>query len=437
MEPAPGTDDLARELAERRLHGSTAPVLFLGAACSEAANAPRVADTAREVFGQLREDDELDTPQLPPADAADEEIVPAFRRLVLTLPPIQRRALSLHAAAGLPVPQFMQDMALLVRDGLFCRVVTSAFDALAERALSIVGLRSGQNLHVVDVDDGEPELPRSDRGVVLVKVHGMRVPGPLPEPIVIVGHEPDDAEIFEALSVRGGDSVWWVGQDPPPPGLDALRAIRSVQVITIHPDRFFGELAVLAVQMPAVNALAKSSKGTVGRPPSVQSKRAPSVSAALAVCGGTAPPPGGDEFERQFLEGRLRRSEEILGRLQLQAAAGSTFDSTLDRQIAYQRHEIALAEEKLRGIGSQRDTLLGVLGEIAAAPEAQHDGAAVAYLHDTIARVRTEYDGAAPDEDVVSAALATIGVLGARLGVGAPLLQQLDTFVPSAQGIAP
>jgi hypothetical protein len=389
------------------------------------------------VFAQLRDDEELDTPLLPPADADDEETVVAFRRLVLTLPPIQRRALSLHAAAGLPVPQFMQDMALLVRDGLFCRVYTSAFDALAERALTIVGLRSGQNLHVVDVAD-EDGPPRERSGVVLIKVHGMRVPGPLPDPIVVVGHQPDDAEIFGALTVREAESVWWVGLDPPPPELDALAAVRPVRVITIHPDRFFGELAVLAVQMPAVNALAKSSKGTLGRlPPAPATKRAPSISATLAVCGGTAPPPGGDEFERQFLEGRLRRSEEILGRLQLQAAAGSSaVDSTLERQLAYQRHEIALAEEKLRGIGSQRNTLLDVLTEIADAPEAQHDGGAVAYLHDTIERIRTEYEGDDPDEDVVSAALATIGVLGTRLGVGAPLLQKLDTFVPSAQGIA-
>jgi len=49
MEPAPGTDDLASELAERRVHSLPAPALFLGAACSQAAHAPRVADTAREV----------------------------------------------------------------------------------------------------------------------------------------------------------------------------------------------------------------------------------------------------------------------------------------------------------------------------------------------------------------------------------------------------
>jgi hypothetical protein len=439
MGPTPGTDDLARELAERRVRSLAAPALFLGAACSQAAHAPRVADTAREVFAQLREDEELASPMVPPADASDAEIVAAFRKLVLTLPPIQRRALALHAASGLPVPQFLQDMALLVRDGLFARVLTSAFDALAERALTLAGLRSGQNLHVRDVGDELEETGEAGSGVVLTKIHGMRVPGPIGEPIVVVGHEPDDAEILDALAVRGGESLWWVGLDAPPPGLDGLRDVRPVHVITLHPDRFFGELAVLAVQMPAVNALS-AAPPRAGKLPSLPLSRTGnqrSVSAALTAVAGTAPPPGSDEFERQFLEGRLRRSEEILGRIQLLAAApSSTVDSTLDRQLAYQRHEIALAEEKLRGIGAQRDVLLGLLREIEAAPEASRDGAAVAYLRDTIARIRDEYDGAAPDEDVVSAALATIGVLGTRLGVAPALLHKLDSFVPSAQGIA-
>lgn len=433
-----GTAQLASDIAERRATGQELPVLFLGAACSRAADAKRILDIAGELFGQLREDADLATPDLPPAGAAPDEIVAAFRRLVLTLPPIQRNALALHASAGVPVPQFFQDAALLVRDGLFTTVLSSAFDALVERALAILGLRPGENLELADVgDEGLPERSES-RGVTVVKLHGSRVPGPIEAPVLVVGHEADDPTIFDALTAGGG-TVWWVAEQGLPEDLAGLEARREIVVIEGpggHPDRFFGELAVLAVQMPTVHVVADpiGIHLKVGAVSLDRTLRSPS--ALLATIGGTAPPEDQEEFERQFLGGRMRRCEETLGRLTIQAAGG-TLGQTLSEQLDYQKRELALLEEKLRGLDANRTGLLNVLDEILGAPEARTDHDASEFLEQTVDRITGEYRSESPNEDVVSAALAAVAVLGSRLRISRDLLQRLERFTPSAQEVAP
>ena len=437
MQPSAGTARLAGDIAERRASGQELPVLFMGAACSRAAHGKRVVEIARELFDQLREDPDLATPELPPADAPPDQLVAAFRRLVLDLPPIQRNALALHASAGVPVPQFFQDAALLVRDGLFTTVLSSAFDALVERSLAILGLRPGESLRIEDVGDDAAGLPESN-GVTVVKLHGERVPGPLRGPIVVVGHESDDPAILDALA-ESDERVWWVAEGGATPDVAALEARREVVVIdgpSGHPDRFFGELAVLAVQMPAFNVLADLN----GANQKISSLRLDQVSrspsALLATIGGTAPPEDDEEFERQFLGGRMRRCEETLGRLMVQVTSGA-LDQNLAQQLDYQKRELALLEEKLRGLDANRNGLLAVLDEIASSDEGRTDGEAGDYLRLNIDRIRSEYADDVPNEDVISAALAAVAVLGSRLRVSRELLQRLDQFTPSAQEVAP
>lgn len=438
MQPSAGTARLAGDIVERRASGQELPVLFLGAACSRAAHAKRVVDVARELSDQLREDPDLATPELPPADAAPDQLVAWFRLLVLELPPIQRNALALHASAGVPVPQFFQDAALLVRDGLFATVLSSGFDALVERALAILGLLPGENLRVVDIGDDTASALPEPHGVTVVKLHGERVPGPIGAPVVVVGHESDDPAILDALTAEG-EPVWWVAEAGTQAELRQLEAKREVIAIDGpggHPDRFFGELAVLAVQMPTVHLLADpiGAHENVGSVSIDQAMRSSSV--LLSTIGGTTPPDDDEEFERLFLGGRMRRCDEILGRLSSQASGG-TFGRTMANQLDYQKREFALLEEKLRGLDGNRTRLLGVLEEIMSTPQAHADHGASEYLENTIERIRSEYTCEAPNEDVVSAALAALAVLGSRLRISRKLLQRLERFTPSALEIAP
>ena len=438
VKPDSTTARLAQDIADRRASGETLPLLFLGAACSRAAQTPRIADIGREVIAQLNGDPDIAPPGLPPDDAPDAVIVPAFRELVLELPPIQRRALALHAANDVPVPQFVQDIALLVRDRLFSTVMTSAFDALLERALNFLSVRPGQSLGIVDVGD-DPASPLTHPGdVVLLKVLGSRVPGPLETPVIVVGHEADDPEIFEALSVRGGP-VWWVSESPPPEGLVAVSGPREVNLIDGpggHPDRFFGDMAVLAVQMPAVNVLA-DPQGAFRKASALHvDEKVSSISAALAVVGGTAPPEDEQEFERQFLEGRRRRCEEVLGRLQ-QQGAGSSLGTSLEQQVTYQRQELTRLEQQLRSLSANRSDLLDALALVEESPEAASERAAARYLLECAARIRAEYERDKPDEDVISAALAALAVLGSRIGVSPELMHRLEAHSPNPQAVAP
>lgn len=440
VRPGSATARLAQDIADRRAAAETLPLLFLGGACSRAAKTPRIADIGRGFIAQLREDPDLASPDLPPADAPDAVIVSAFRELVLELPPIQRRALALHAANDVPVPQFVQDVALLVRDRLFSTVMTSAFDALLERALNFLSVRPGQSLGIVDVGD-DPATPLTHPGdVVLLKVLGSRVPGPLEPPVIVVGHEADDPEIFEALSVRGGVAgpIWWVSESPPPEALVAVSGLREVILIDGpggHPDRFFGELAVLAVQMPAVNVLA-DPQGAFRKASALHvDEQAASVSAALAVVGGTAPPDDEQEFERQLLQGRHRRCEEVLGRLQ-QQGAGSSLGSALEQQVTYQRQELTRLEQQLRSLSANRSDLLDALARVEESPEAAADRPAARYLLECAGRIRAEYERDAPDEDVISAALAALSVLGSRVGVSPELMHRLEAHAPSPQAVA-
>ena len=437
VRPGSATARLAQDIADRRAAGEVLPLLFLGAACSRAAQTPRIADIGRDVITQLSEDPDIAPPGLPPADAPDSVIVPAFRELVLELPPIQRRALALHAANDVPVPQFVQDIALLVRDRLFSTVMTSAFDALLERALNFLSVRPGQSLGIVDVGD-DPASPITAPGaLVLLKVLGSRVPGTLESPVIVVGHEADDPEIFEALSVRGGP-VWWVSESPPPEGLVAVSGGREIVLVDGpggHPDRFFGELAVLAVQMPAVNVLA-DPKGAYRKATALHvDDKVSSISAALAAVGGTAPPDDEQEFERQLLEGRHRRCEEVLGRLQQQGAGGA-LGSSLEQQVTYQRQELTRLEQQLRSLSANRSDLLDALALVEESPEAAASRPAAHYLLECAGRIRAEYERDEPDEDVISAALAALAVLGSRLGVSSELMHRLEAHAPSPQAVA-
>src|SRR5688572_27892070 len=101
-------------------------------------------------------------------------------------------------------------------------------------------MRPGHSIGIVDVGYYPAYSLTHPGDVVLLKVLGSRVPGPLETPVIVVGHEADDPEIFEALSVRGGP-VWGVSESPPPEGLVAVSGPREVNLIDGpggHPDRF-------------------------------------------------------------------------------------------------------------------------------------------------------------------------------------------------------
>ncbi|HEX8084328.1 MAG TPA: hypothetical protein VF529_08555 [Solirubrobacteraceae bacterium] len=449
MSSHPNTALLAAETAARRAGGDEPPVLFLGAGCARSAGAPSIAAIARNVFSQLEARD-IDVP-LPPAGAGDSELAAAFRRLLLTLPRIQRAGLSLQASATVPVPQFLQDLAVLVRAGTFGALVTTAFDALLERALAGSGMRPERDFAVLDVGDQESEAGDVPPGAIRVlKLYGDReacsgtaLGELLAAPLVVVGHQADDPPLADKAAVAGGP-VWWVEPSPAgSPDLQALDRVRDVHRVdgpAGDPDRFFAELAVMLIQLPAINLSARpeealqkaQAEGLVD--PGKASERivvdAGSFSGVLAQIGGTEPPADEEEFERQLLQGRLRRCEDVLHRLERRAAGGAV-DEALRRQLEYQRREAAALASQLQVLEGTRMKVLDMLEGLTVKAKAHGDPKTVGYLNELVGRIGAEYSSPAPNENVLFASLGAVKVLADRLGGSPELMHQLSTLTPA------
>ena len=442
---------LADLIADRRVSGGDNVSLFLGAGVSRATGGPSAADVGREVFAQLREDPGTQAGLIPRVDASDAEVAAAFRALLLSLEPIERAGLTLQVSANVPVPQFMQDLAALVRDGCFTTVLTTSFGALLERALAGAGLYIDRDYDIVDVSEhAEPPGLEDRRGITLVKIHGGALTGAgklvehaLGSTLAIVGHEPSDPPLGHALA-DSDCPIWWVApQAPPDSELAALRESRRVEVVdgvAADPDRFFGELSLLLVQMPAVNILSQGPE-SLGKARAVaRQAEATSVamgvglgtvaSAVLASVGGTAPPDDELEFERQFMRGRLQRAREALRKLE-EEVAGGTADEGVQRQLEYQRRVVLGLEARLKELESERERVVELLHAVRAAADASGDPSIGRFVSSLVDQVEAEFASPQPNEDIVSATLGAVTIVADRVGLDSAIVRELAHHAPT------
>jgi hypothetical protein len=437
------------EITRRSYADASAFAVVLGAGCARAAGVPPVEEMARELFTGLETaSPDLTAKYLAQRGATNEAIVDAFYEFLADLPHPQRAALILQFIASVPVPLFYQDLAALVRSRYFSCVLTTNVDTLFEQALVGAGLRRGRDFRVITLDD----RPRSgdalsEDGVTVLKLHGdvsqrqfaitpdeitqllerqrPLVKGTLGHDLLMVGYEFECPPLTEGLARVPGE-LWWVSPDPPNgdamEGIDLMRHLTCIDGVGGTPEVFFGELSMLLLQMPAMNAMAKSFEAVENGDPSLR----------LSPVADITPPDDGEAFQREYLIGQLRRCEDLLRKLQLQAVPGDA-NKRLRQQIRYQKKELARLEARLRSLSSVREKILELLQEIdrdATGPGIRSDEAstAAAFLHRQVELVRAEYAGNSPNEDVVSATLAATIILADRLDVPAKLLRELGHF---------
>jgi hypothetical protein len=447
VKPNAGTTELAATIERRSASGAPPLALFLGAGCARAAGVPSGVEMARELFARL-EGHDLAKRYLPSRPASDAELTTAFGRLLADLPDGQRAALLLGFYGAAPVPLFYQELAMLIGAGFFRRILTTNVDSLLERALQNAGLRDDQEYRVILLD-GTAAPPSDqvdlDERVAIVKLHGdmtsrrfpigpeevakaleprrRDVKGELGHDLLMVGYELESPLVTEWLAYVPGQ-LWWVAEQRPPAdevaAIERIRDIRYVDGPGATPQAFFGQLAMLLLQMPSVNLLASpDATPTLASQPDGQPAD-------------TSPPDDEEAFEREYVRGQLRRAEELLRRLEQLAAAGPA-NERLNKQLEYQKDVVADLEARLRTLGGERERVLELLDKIRdGAVRGREPDTALQFLRDQVEAVRGQYREGVPDEAVVSAIISATLVIGDRLGVDRELLRELGDFAPSA-----
>jgi SIR2-like domain len=428
-------------------------VLALGAGCARAAGVPSVEEMARELFSNLKNaTPDLASEYLRGSGRDPEPLTKAFYGLLADLAPAQRTALLLQFLESVPVPLFYQELAGLVQAGYFPRILTTNADTLLEQALEAAGLRHERHYRVLVLVGSQADVApadASDERVIILKLHGDVFQGgdaitpeeivdalepqrtlverELDHDLVLLGFDPAESAPLREQLAHGRGNLWWVAPEVPEPA--AVADIANVrEVMYLHgasgsPEMFFGELSLLLMQMPALNAMEKP----------LEEVEAPSAEPGTELLADTSPPDDLETFEREYLIGQLRRCEVVLRQLESQAAPTDTSDR-IARQIEYQKRALASLEARLRGLSGVRKHIMGVLKDIdreaakAARSANEETVVTIKYLHDQIAEIRKQYRRRRPNEDVVSATLGATMIVADRLDVRPELVRELGHF---------
>jgi hypothetical protein len=435
------TASLAHWLVSRRIAGEPAPVLVLGTSCSIAAGAPTTDEIVKRIVDQI-----MAAEAKPPSDEA-------LLAELIELTPSERSSLLRRASGGAPVPLFLHEAALLVRDGTFSGVVTTNLDVLFERALGYAGMRSNYDFDLVYAG-GPLEATRRQIGrPALVKVVGDVVDGGGPlvrdmldGAVVTVGLEAvggaaADASVHAAMLLGGGDV--WVAErdglttDVAEPLMVAREDVHIIDGESGTPDRLFAELLLLLVQVPTVNVVERPPDelgASVDSTSKLLQGRSGDLTAVVAHMGGTAAPVAA-EFDRQLLMSRRQRAAELLHRLEPKVASGDAGAITA-RQADYLGRQIVALDGRLatadRGAGVG---VLDVLDEVRSSAPARKDPEAAEYLDLLTAHVSAELDREQPNNAIISASLGAATILAKQVGVEHQLVDRLASFAPGGEAL--
>lgn len=470
MRPTEEIPRLAQELIERLANGEVDPVLlFLGTGCARAAGAqtpdelaPRVMTEVREMYPALTKD------LLPPNKAHDEAmVIDAFYELLRRMSNVQRSRLLSPYYARVPVPLFYWDLANLIVTGYFPQIITTNFDSLLEQALESVGLRSAGDYRRIVLsghshDISPPDDPPFDPNPpTIIKLHGdlgqaqvavtpeeveravmsqrRLVKGELMGDIVMVGYEFESPPIEGWLERSHAGRIWWVAPERPDPvqmnRMEAEREITYVDGDAGEPEMFFGMLVELLLRRPVLKALQTS----VDEMASVK-EAGGDVWTEIAGMPISSLDVGPDEdIELELLQGQLQRSE-VSRRTVEQTLGPGERNPRAKTQIDYLSQRSADLEGRLRM--RTQDRLLRLMHKVAdevsrassdPALAERVDPSIEAFLREQVSAVERESSKSAPNQDVVSAAIGAMIVLGQRLPNILPdsVVSELSQYGPS------
>ncbi len=237
----------------------------------------------------------------------------------------------------LPVPPFYYDVAGLVRDGSFPRVITTGYDDLLERALGDAGLRRGNHFVAVDLGaTGRTALPSASARIRIARSHGAssithaamdralgQAFGKGRDRLVVVGYEFESPSLDSWLASLDGGELWWVA---PSGGDEAASRLRwrgewhALDGDAAAPAAFFGQLSLLLLHLPA-------------------------TSVSYPDGGADMPSPGDAELDALYLQGRLNQAS-IVKRSIEQRITSSGADPAALTQLTAQADEITRLEQQ-------------------------------------------------------------------------------------------
>ena len=391
---------------------------FLGPGCAEAANVPPLTEVVERGLATVGLDVAIPT---------GVDVVTTAYSLLGELRPSMRSSLLRYFTVDLPVPQFYQDFAVLLREGYGGTVFTTSYDTLLERALVGAGMRPGRDFSVIEFDvEPRGEGLNRECDVTIVKLVGGGPPAEEPgivgaSDLIAVGYDFDDPEVNAWLHGHSA-RVWSAASKATPPS-----AMDPMIRVDANVEDFFGELTVLLIDIPAGGILEKSLSSLVNAwgedeaPPGVLSPRVAAETRSSLT-------DDDDDGERRVLRARLRRCQETLHRLEHEAAAG-TRNPALIKQVTYQRAAAIRLEDRLLALESTRRRVLMLLTEIRTAADSGVDrdeaGGELVYIDDLIGRVGDEYQREQPNGTVLSSTLGAVAIAAGRAGVDAGLVRDL------------
>jgi len=470
MRPNKDVESLAEQIAQRR-EDRNPFTLFLGAGCARAAGVPSLEEMAYRVFADYFErDPSLVADYLPPEywaslrnkpdDERDyEPLLEWFFELMRGMSGIARSKVLRRFYSRIPAPRFYQDLARLLNDRYFSRVLTTNIDTLLEQALSDIGLQSARDYQVISLGGDPSRMERlrsrydTEAAITIVKLHGdlaqrevalspeeieeaLRpqrafVKGELSGGMVVVGYNFETERVNRWLRWTTGH-VWWVNPKQPTgkqrERLEEKRLVQYIDGSGARPDEFFGVLLTMLLSMaPAWEEWGEEPWDEWG-----EEARELAELAAPAGKGLLAP----DELEVQYVQDQFQTGQAVLSSLEQQVVVKGGSDVALQVKIDYQRREIAQLEARLRELSTTGTQVVELMRGIAnSVRRAGGDPGAVSFLRKQANTVKAEYERDETNQDVVSAAIGATVLLADRLGpdlVDQQAVQALASIAPSA-----
>lgn len=476
MIPDENIDTLAMEMARRHKEGSSddarsdqdAPepfILFMGTECATAAGVPTIEKIARELLSGAGGIIEA---VLPGTELANkDELLESFYNLLDDMSGGEIFRMMQNFYVNIPVPVFYQDLALLIKNHYFNRILTTNIDTLLEQALSGAGVRyrvtslgtRHQRDYYLGTGSGTPDDERNLAHII--KLHGdigqgrikitpdqieeaLRSRRSIPKQalkgdIVMVGYEFENTFVNDWLKRSHERELWWVNEkQPQPQKIDAAQWDESIKRIVGEvgkPEIFFSQLYLRLLRLPVLETLSRSPADIPGR----RSEKRAAKDVGIYGEPGSAP-----EADLEDLRGQIRRSLVSINQLEQSTTVGEP-SPNIQTQIVYEKQHLVELEDRLRSNESSKLRLIELVREIMdsihqayANPDNPHvDYSSLTYVQSQYKRVVVEYESEQPSQRVISSAIGATVLLADRLNTEAPtkvvnpdLVRELASFAP-------
>ena len=484
-------DTLSNELQQRNRRdplsqadpdptGSEKFILFLGSDCARAARVPDLQTVASQALDLLTSYDIEGSSELSELDKSDNTdlLKTLYKRLDKMSPGLIFNTLR-SLFVNIPVPVFYQDLAQLVQAGYFSRIITTNFDTLLEQALDGVGMQAGFDYCVTslgiksevntgqtspDFDADQLEQSSTPEPVHIIKLHGdlaqqqinlsparieqalksqrSFVRSELKGDMLVIGYKFENAPLNDWFdsTAKNRARLWWVSQNGDHKNIEDWAAeVAIIDGDAARPETFFSELVLRLLRRPVLATLGKSFKDyAIGISVNLNFKTEKEAKRSERY--------GEDDLTIVELRDKISLSQAALFS-QEQSGAGNDRPPNVQAQIRYQKRQIAKFEDKLREHPDCRKRILELVELIAykAADVKTLDSRSLKYLQAQVEVVEREYkQQEKPNQQIISAAISTIIILGDRIRVDISdaavmfeSLRELATYVPSlaARGI--